>query len=229
MDRPKFGYAECEGNELAYATFGSAQHDLLYVPVHFGSFDVLFDEPALSRLVLPMSRYVRIIAFDSRGIGMSSHASPAPVEDQVADVEAVLDAAGSTRAALMATGLGAAMAVMFAASHPARVSHLILIHGQARANRAEGYEWALSAAERRSRLIEPVLASWGDGEMLARMFYPVTAAEDPRLERLIGASPKAVRLASRRAAALGAERTRRRARDPCRSTGTDPRRGPAGS
>jgi class 3 adenylate cyclase len=75
---------------------------------------------------------------------------------------------------------------MFAAAHPSRVSHLILFHGQARTTRTEGYEWAMSAAERQSRLIEPLLADWGRGDLLTHMYLPVFAAQDPRAVRQAG-------------------------------------------
>lgn len=185
METEKFGYVDSQGNEIAYMTIGGARHDLLLVPGGFGSFDVLLDEPARGRFFAPLAEFARIITFDQRGLGMSSRsAAPAAVEDQMADVEAVLNVAGSTRVALMASGAGAAMAVMFAATYAARVSHLILFHGQARTTRTEGYEWAMSAAERRSRLIEPLLADWSRGDLLAHMFFPVLAAQDPRVARL---------------------------------------------
>lgn len=186
MKVEKFGYAGSHGSEIAYATIGAAPRDLLLSPTPgFGSFDVLLDEPVRSRFVGPLAEFARVILFDARGVGMSSRsAAPAPVEDQMADVEAVLDAAGSPRTALLGSGGGTAMAVMFAATYAPRVSHLILCHGQARTTRAEGYEWAMSAAERRSRLIEPLLADWGHGDLLAHMFFPVLAAQDPRVVRL---------------------------------------------
>lgn len=187
MEKGNYGYIESDGNELAYVTVGNAPRDLLQVPTTFGSFDIWLDEPAASRLFEPITAFARLIAFDPRGVGASARsAEPAPLEEQMADVEAVLDAAGSTRTALLASGDGTGMAVMFAATYPTRVSHLIICHGQARTTRAEGYEWAMSAEERQSRLIEPLFANWGNGDLLVHMYLPILAAEDPGAARLGG-------------------------------------------
>jgi class 3 adenylate cyclase len=120
------------------------------------------------------------------------------LEEQMADVKAVLDAASSSRTAVLGQGDGAMMAVMFAATHPERVTHLVLFHGMARVTATDGYEWAPSEEERIAQLVDPVFASWGSGEM-GRMLAPVFAARDPRLiewwgrwERLSG-SPETVR------------------------------------
>src|SRR5919204_280527 len=64
---------------------------------------------------------------DKRGTGLSDPvAAPAPLEDRMDDVRAVMDAAGSERAALLGLSEGGAMSVLFAATYPERTRALIL-------------------------------------------------------------------------------------------------------
>ena len=58
------------------------------------------------------------------------------------DVRAVMDAAGSERAALFGMSEGAMMCMLFAAAHPERTSALILWGAMARSTWAEDYPWA---------------------------------------------------------------------------------------
>jgi class 3 adenylate cyclase len=44
----------------------------------------------------------------------------------------------------------------------------------------------MTADERQARLIEPLLADWGQGELLAQMYVPIIAAQDRRVVRLAG-------------------------------------------
>ena len=73
-----------------------------------------------------LTTFARLIQFDRRGSGMSDRVPPAPLEEQMDDVLAVLDAAGSERVALLAETEGTALACLFAATHPERVSSLTL-------------------------------------------------------------------------------------------------------
>src|SRR2546430_10459154 len=76
-----------------------------------------------------------------RGVGLSDRGMEAPgaPEDWLDDVAAVMDAAGSERAALVAHGHAAQMALMAAATHPDRIESLVLVNGFARFARADDY------------------------------------------------------------------------------------------
>ena len=101
-----------------------------------------------------LARYSRVLWFDMRGIGLSDAlVSPAAPEDWMDDVAAVMDAAGSERASLVAHGHAAQMALMSAATHPDRIESLVLVNGFARFSRAEDYPAGVPAGgrERRNR------------------------------------------------------------------------------
>ena len=81
-----------------------------------------------------LTQFARVITFDRRGSGLSDPFFGAPtLEEQMDDVLAVLDAAGSKCAAIVGTLEGGPMAALFAATYPERVDALILYATFARA------------------------------------------------------------------------------------------------
>jgi class 3 adenylate cyclase len=76
-------------------------------------------------------------------------------------VRAVLAAAGSKQAAVLAGYEAAGLAVLFAAGHPDAVRALVLATPMPRLLRGPGYEWAQSEEERDERIRE-VVENWGE-------------------------------------------------------------------
>ena len=94
-----------------------------------------------------IAEHARLIVFDKRGTGLSDRDVGVPtLEDRSDDIRAVMDAAGSQRAALVGVSEGAPMSVVFAASHPGRVSALVLYGGLARALWAPDYPFGITRA-----------------------------------------------------------------------------------
>ena len=74
----------------------------------------------------------RVIAPDQRGHGDSGWRTPASgaaAEDYAADVESLAERLGLERFVLAGHSLGARTGMVYAALHPARVSHLVLVGG----------------------------------------------------------------------------------------------------
>ena len=144
-----------------------------------------------------LTQFARVITFDRRGSGLSDPFIGAPtLEEQMDDVLAVLDAAGSERAAIAGTLEGGPMAALFAATYPERTEALILYATFARAIWAPDYEWAWSAEERDARMAE-LVDHWGEGLVAggvapSRMDDPDFREWAGRLERL-AASPASIR------------------------------------
>ena len=108
-----------------------------------------------------LASFARLIQFDRRGAGMSGGiAGATPLEEQIDDVRAVLEAAGSDQPALISIAEGCALAVLFAASHPDLVRALVLITPTPRVVRGPGYEWAQSVEER-AAMVQAVVEHWG--------------------------------------------------------------------
>jgi pimeloyl-ACP methyl ester carboxylesterase len=76
-----------------------------------------------------LATFSRLILFDKRGTGMSDRTSQIfTLEQRMEDVQAVMDAAGSKRAALFGLSEGGPMSFVFAASHAhAGAHHLWLV------------------------------------------------------------------------------------------------------
>jgi pimeloyl-ACP methyl ester carboxylesterase len=68
-----------------------------------------------------------VLRYDERGCGLSDRdAEDVSLDARVADLNAVIDAAGFERVALLGISQGGPVAVAFAVRHPERVSHLVV-------------------------------------------------------------------------------------------------------
>lgn len=123
-------------------------------------------QPWLSRL----GRELRVLRYDERGCGMSGpDDTPLNLETAVEELEAVADAAGLQRFALLGISGGAPAAVAYAVRHPERVSHLVLLGAYACGTlagspSAEQVAWVEATA----RLIE---LGWGRAGSPVQQFF----------------------------------------------------------
>jgi len=190
-------YAKSGDLHIAYAVEGDGPVDLVWIPPWISQVEYLWSEPSLERVLARFTEFARVITFDRRGSGLSDPFWGAPtLEEQMDDVLAVMQAAGSERAAICGTLEGGPMAALFAASYPDRTEALILYATFARATWAPDYDWAWPAEER-NRVMDEALAHWGEGRLAASV--APSRAGDPafmdwagRLERL-AASPATIR------------------------------------
>ncbi len=182
---PRTRYARSGDLHIAYQVVGEGPIDLVYVPSWISAVEHYWDEPSVAQYFERLASFSRLILFDRRGSGMSDPLPRAPtLEEQMDDVVAVMDAAGSERAAVFALLEGGAMAVLFAATHPERTTALILYAAQPRMSWAPDYDWAMRPEERESYLNGGGLDSWGDGSRIISL--SPTAAQNPRLRSWYG-------------------------------------------
>jgi pimeloyl-ACP methyl ester carboxylesterase len=124
---PETRYAQSGEVNIAYQVVGDGPLDLVFVPGFVSHLDLQWAEPRVARFLDKLASFSRLILFDKRGTGLSDPvAAPAPLEDRMDDVRAVMDAAGSERAALFGLSEGGPMSVLFAATYPERTQALIL-------------------------------------------------------------------------------------------------------
>ena len=180
---------------LAYQVHGEGPLDLLFVSAFISHVEHVWEDPGLARFLTRLTHFARLIVMDRRGTGLSDD-GPLDVEEELADIDAVLAAAGSERVALLSYAAGGPLAALYAARNPERVTGLALYGCMLRAVRDEDLPWAPSAAEREQRF-ERILAQWGEGSNLETL--APSSAGDPqlrewfaRLERL-AASPGRMR------------------------------------
>ena len=162
MDKPTTRYAKCDQISIAYQVFGDGPLDLVYIPGWVSNIDYMWEDPDLASMLEGLSRICRVIMFDKRGTGLSDRDVGFPtLDERMDDLSAVMDAAGSKRAALLGFSEGGNLAMLFGASFPERVSHLILFSCFARRLWAPDYPWA-STPEAREASIREIEASWGE-------------------------------------------------------------------
>jgi pimeloyl-ACP methyl ester carboxylesterase len=175
---PETRYTRSGELHIAYQVVGDGPTDLVWIPGWISNIDHYWDEPLVAQYFERLASFSRLILFDRRGTGLSDPLPRAPtLEEQMDDVVAVMDAAGSEKATVYAQLEGGAMAAMFAATHPERTTGLILYEAMPRMSWAPDYDWALRYEERSARLER----SWGDGSRVAAL--APTAARSPRLMR----------------------------------------------
>ena len=159
-------YALSDGLHIAYRADGHGPADLVVCEPGLASFDHLGEIPAWESFVDRLARFSRVIQFDRRGTGLSDRpatAETAPLEARVDDLGAVLDALGTGRAAVFGIAAGTWAAALYAASHPDRVSALILHRPLVCGLRAADYPWGTSLEEQAS-YEALVRSTWGTRE-----------------------------------------------------------------
>jgi hypothetical protein len=128
--------------DVAFQAVGDADLDLLYFHGAGSHFEHFWDMPEYAAFLGRLMKFSRLILFDRRGTGGSDDVPRSDVptwEEWTEDVRAVLDAAGSTRTAIFASGDAGPIAMLFAAMHPERVGALVLFNTTARYLVADDY------------------------------------------------------------------------------------------
>ncbi len=197
---PPTRYARSGGASIAYQVSGEGPLDLLFLTGWIAQIEHLWEAPANRRFLERLSGFGRLILFDSRGSGLSERVLETyTIEQEVKDALAVLDAAGSERAAVVTYALGGLVGAKLTAEHPERVGALIMYASVARTAWAPDYDWALTR-QQRMELLESNMASWGEPNAEAMALWAPSMARDPslvdwfaRLQRL-AASPTEARV-----------------------------------
>jgi class 3 adenylate cyclase len=128
---------------IAYRVFGDGPFDVVYHPGVISHVELMTEMRTYQgRIVDALATFSRVIVFDQRGVGMSDRTIGAPgLETRMDDVRAVMDAAGSSRVAILSASIGVPTALLFAATYPERTSALVLARGFARLLWAPDYPW----------------------------------------------------------------------------------------
>jgi class 3 adenylate cyclase len=169
--------------------FGSGDLDLVLVNGFTSHIELIWEHPSPANVLEGFASFARVINFDRRGSGLSDPVSEAPtLEQRMDDVRAVMDAAGSERAALLGVSEGAPMSILFAATYPHRAQALICCGGMARSTAAPDYPWGMRADDLIASGTELIGPHWGEGAIV-EVASP-SVADDPgvrawyaRLER----------------------------------------------
>src|SRR3954463_6683768 len=174
MSAPPTQYATSGDVSIAYQVVGDGPIDVVLVLGFATHLELQWESPPFAHFFERISSFSRLIIFDKRGTGLSDPVTEAPtLEQRVDDVRAVMDAAGSERAALIGMSEGGPMSLLFAATHPERASALVLYGAMARTTEAPDYPWASPADALRESVQEFLAPYWGvDSEALVELFAP---------------------------------------------------------
>src|SRR5688572_31359741 len=127
MEQPETQYAQSGDLSIAYQVIGVGPFDLVFVPGFISHLDLVWEHPLFTRLLTRFGSFARTIVFDKRGTGLSDRTLGfGTPEDRMDDIRAVMDAAGSERAALVGVSEGGPLTIMFAATYPERTSAMVL-------------------------------------------------------------------------------------------------------
>ncbi len=170
--------------------FGEGDLDLVLVNGYISHVELVWEAPPIVAFMQALASFARVITFDRRGSGLSDPVAVAPtLEERMDDVRAVMDAAGSERAALVGISEGVPMSILFAAAHPERVQSLVLWGGMARSTWAEDYPFANEAEALLQSGTEFVLPHWGEGTVI-EVAAP-SMADDPDTRAFLGRMERA--------------------------------------
>jgi class 3 adenylate cyclase len=174
---PETRYARSGDVGIAYQVVGEGETDLVVAFPFVSHLDLLWESAPQAHFVRRLGSFARVILFDRRGVGLSDPVSgAATLEERTDDVRAVMDAAGSERAALLGMSEGATMCMLFAATYPDRTAALVLWGAMARSTQADDYPWAPEKEALEEAQRELVAPLWGQGATID-IFSPSLAGD----------------------------------------------------
>ena len=164
-----------DGVRIAHATTGDG-YPLVRAAHWLGHLDFDWQTPVWRPWIEALSARYRLLRYDARGCGLSDHAvDDFDLDCLVSDLEAVVDAAGLERFALLGMSQGGAISIGYAARHPERVSHLVLCGAFARG--ALRRNPTPEQAEAIAAMIKLVEVGWGQDnpafvQLFTSQFFP---------------------------------------------------------
>jgi class 3 adenylate cyclase/dienelactone hydrolase len=159
-EQPETKYARSGEAHIAYQVLGDGPIDLVWVPGFVSHVEYEWEHPRPARFFQRLASFSRLIRFDKRGTGLSDRLAIPTLEERMDDVRAVLDAAGSSRAALVGVSEGGPMSLLYAATYPERTSALVLYGSYARRAWAPDHPFGI-APERMQGILETFEKDWG--------------------------------------------------------------------
>ena len=167
--QPETQYTRSGDVHIAYQVVGQGPIDLVYVPGFVSHVELCWEEPTLARFLNRLASFARLIMFDKRGTGLSDRVSNdklPTLEERMDDLRAVMEAAGSKRAALFGVSEGGPLCALFAATYPDRTSALVTYGCYVKRVWSSDYPWA-PKPEDREKEYEFVAREWGNERDLA--------------------------------------------------------------
>jgi pimeloyl-ACP methyl ester carboxylesterase/DNA-binding winged helix-turn-helix (wHTH) protein len=169
-----------DGVRLAYASAGSG-YPLVKAANWLNHLGYEWNSPLWKHWIGELTQHHRLIRYDERGNGLSQwDVKDMSLELWLQDLEAIVEAAGVERFALLGISQGGAVAVSYAVRHPERVSHLILLGAYSRGWNTRGTKEQLDA---RHALETLVRLDWGKNNpdfksMFTNLYIPYNSTPE---------------------------------------------------
>ena len=154
-----------DGTRLGFAIHGAGR-PIVRAATWLTHLEYDWESPIWRHWLEGLGDHHTLIRYDERGCGLSASEFGDPsLENWVADLEAVVKAAGLERFALFGASQAAAIAVAYAAKHPECVTDLVLYGGYARGRRCRGQ------AEQEGAVVAAIPAGWRKGDPTFRRLF----------------------------------------------------------
>lgn len=171
-----------DGVNIAYALGGDGA-PLVKTPNWLNHLELDGDSPVWRAWMQRVVQNYTLVRYDGRGCGLSDRdVKSVSLESHQLDLEAVVDASRLDRFALYGASQGAAIAVEYAARHPARVSQLILYGGYLHGARKR--DPSPAAIEEADAMLKLVQLGWGRENSAFRQVFATQFIPDGTLAQL---------------------------------------------
>jgi pimeloyl-ACP methyl ester carboxylesterase len=164
MAQPATRYARAGTVNIAFQVIGDGPVDLVWVWGLASNLEVAWEEPSYAAFLRRLSEFARVVVYDRRGCGVSDREGTTvtpTLEERMDDVLAVLDAIGSDTASIFGVSEGGILAAAFAATHPRRVSSIILYGTVGHFRRDAGHPWGWANMAELADFVEWMRRGWG--------------------------------------------------------------------
>jgi len=193
MTEPRIQYVTTsDGVSIAYAVTGEGR-PLLRVPTLPVSHLQLMLQAEFARDAASLSQGRTFVTYDARGFGLSQRdVTDFSLDALVRDIEAIVDHLGLGQLQVMSAGYGVPIAIAYAATHPARVSHLALsAYASAQGMPEEEIDAIMALGERNWELATETLVhavlGWSNSATAHQVAEVMRASASPEtLRRFIG-------------------------------------------
>lgn len=167
MAGPETRYARAGDVNIAYQVAGDGPVDLVLTWGLATNVELIWEEPSYAAFVRRLAEFARVILYDRRGCGVSDREGTTvtpTLEERVEDILAVMDAAGSQRASIFGVSEGGALAAVLAATHPHRVTSIVVYSTMARFRRDADHPLGLYEENELAETFARVQETWGTEE-----------------------------------------------------------------
>ncbi len=178
---PDIRYALSGDVNVAYSVVGSGRKAIVAVPAFITNLDATWAWPELASFYRTLGEGRRLVLYDKRGTGLSDRShGVGGLEARLADLRAVMDAAGIERATLFGSSEGVPTAIAWSVLYPERTEALVLYGGSARGSWSPEFP-AGPAAETYDAVFQLIDSGWGKPILLE--FEAPSVAEDETFRR----------------------------------------------